>query len=593
MENDKKAFLGPGEFARPQQARNRSPALDDNSPTLYSKRLDSHDYQIRLIELYQPDTRSPDTPFKCRLIRFNLGASPRYFLNDFAALSYCWGDPAREQPLYVDRHRTMITRNLYAALHQLWRLGVRKIWVDAICINQLDKEEKSAQVAMMDRIYSRANAVYAWLGSGDADSDLAMTVLGSERLSAELDLPEDHETAHDAVVRLFSRPYFSRTWIIQEISLPQQVFFLCGQKKVPVGTLLNKLDNLGDTAPAQYARHLFRPIRGYRALEGEKALGKQSGDMVEWLIRTRKSQAGDLRDKLYALVGLATDGRKIIVAPNYEHSLLQTCCDATAQAIIIGHRTDVLLLVNRTDERDGWPSWVPNWSKIRTEPPPWVEECLSAERRRLLTPHRIDRRILMVNGTSIDQIVVVMKSTLPRVDSGRDKPLERSRDVVAGLRKCFRLHDDPCDSMHIVEAMLSAYQKREEVVSLLTRWIRVHAAQIIGTRSILEHLHRYHGAQSDLSRKSDTLDRVTSKINETLALMGQWKMVIAFGEKHKFQPVYRDTRPGDRLFKLDNCRLNVILRPKPDNKYNLIGEVYPLNGRIEEPDGIPEVVHIT
>ncbi|KAI0129538.1 heterokaryon incompatibility protein-domain-containing protein [Xylariales sp. AK1849] len=589
---DKDAFLRPGKFVRPQQLRNRSPALDDNSPTLYSRRLDSHDYEIRLIELYQPHSRSSDTPFKCNLIRSNLGASPRYSVNEFAALSYCWGDPAREQPLFVDRHRIMITRNLYAALHQLWRLGVHKIWVDAICINQSDKVEKSAQVAMMDRIYSRATAVYAWLGPGDADSDLAMTVLGSERLSAELDLPEELETAHDAVVRMFSRPYFSRTWIIQEISLPQQVYFLCGQKKVPVGTLLNKLDSLGDTAPAQYARHLFRPIRGYRALEGEKSLGKQSGDMVEWLIRTRKSQAGDLRDKLYALVGLATDGRKIIVAPNYEQSLLQACCDATAQIITVGHRTDVLLLVHRTDERDGWPSWVPNWSKIRTEPPPWVADCLSAERRRLLTPHRIDRRMLLVNGTSIDKIVVVMKSTLPRDELDRDQPLERSRDVVDGLRECFRLHDDPCDSMHIVEVMLMAYQKREEHSSLLIRWMRAHAEQMVGTRSILEHLNRYHGGRSDLSRKSDTLDRVTSKINETLALMSQWKMVIAFGERYKFQLVYRDTSPGDMIFKLDNCRLNVVLRPKSDDKCSLIGEVYPLNGRIEEPDGRRELICI-
>src|SRR2546421_582003 len=65
-----------------------------------------------------------------------------------------------------------ITKTLDVALRH-----VRKstdpivLWVDQICINQLDKSEKSEQVNVMDQIYHTAGEVLVWLGPAMDNSD--------------------------------------------------------------------------------------------------------------------------------------------------------------------------------------------------------------------------------------------------------------------------------------------------------------------------------------------------------------------------------------------------------------------------------------
>jgi hypothetical protein len=55
--------------------------------------------------------------------------------------------------------------------------GVLTIWVDAICINQDDEDEKMAQILLMKDIYSHAETVYIWLGLGSASTDRAIHYL--------------------------------------------------------------------------------------------------------------------------------------------------------------------------------------------------------------------------------------------------------------------------------------------------------------------------------------------------------------------------------------------------------------------------------
>jgi hypothetical protein len=43
----------------------------------------------------------------------------------------------------------------------------RYLWIDALCINQDDDYERSAQVAIMGRIYQTARRVISWIGLSD------------------------------------------------------------------------------------------------------------------------------------------------------------------------------------------------------------------------------------------------------------------------------------------------------------------------------------------------------------------------------------------------------------------------------------------
>lgn len=84
---------------------------------------------------------------------------------DYEALSYVWGSPAGSRPITVDGQSLPITNNCEEALRHL-RLPAkaRRLWVDAICINQKKVLEKNDQVKLMGDIYRAAKQTIVWLG---------------------------------------------------------------------------------------------------------------------------------------------------------------------------------------------------------------------------------------------------------------------------------------------------------------------------------------------------------------------------------------------------------------------------------------------
>jgi hypothetical protein len=111
------------------------------------------------------------------LYEASINSVPEYF-----ALSYTWGDPTVCEYIILDGTRFGIGANCAAALRRMLRgkMDVH-IWVDAICINQADTpdalDERSSQVAMMDKIYKASSRVNVHLSEGDRDTDVAMQLL--------------------------------------------------------------------------------------------------------------------------------------------------------------------------------------------------------------------------------------------------------------------------------------------------------------------------------------------------------------------------------------------------------------------------------
>lgn len=119
----------------------------------------------------------------------------------YEALSYCWGDGPLDQPFLCrtagnvedgavegikDSSEVIyISQNLESALRHLRREDdVRTIWIDQICINQHDNDEKAIQLPLMAEIYRGAQQVIVWLGDSDVDSNLALQTMNS--LTAEI-----------------------------------------------------------------------------------------------------------------------------------------------------------------------------------------------------------------------------------------------------------------------------------------------------------------------------------------------------------------------------------------------------------------------
>lgn len=104
----------------------------------------------------------------------------------YAALSYSWSAGGDSHKIYLHpmgnskNNRPLpilIKNNLFCGLHRLRRANEDVIlWVDALCINQADIEEKNQQLQQMVDIYGRAQRVCIWLGESDdrGHSDRAM-----------------------------------------------------------------------------------------------------------------------------------------------------------------------------------------------------------------------------------------------------------------------------------------------------------------------------------------------------------------------------------------------------------------------------------
>jgi hypothetical protein len=91
---------------------------------------------------------------------------------EFAALSYTWGNPSHKVPIFINKKRFQLIKSAHQALSGA--ASSVNFWVDAVCINQNDNNEKSQQVLLMADIYSLANTTDIWLGPELDNSTLAI-----------------------------------------------------------------------------------------------------------------------------------------------------------------------------------------------------------------------------------------------------------------------------------------------------------------------------------------------------------------------------------------------------------------------------------
>lgn len=209
----------------------------------YGIRLDSSQRSIRLLQVLPQSSHSPQdlqSPksdlVTCRMFEACLDendSQPRLF----NALSYVWGDPNDLTNILVNNEVIPVRSNLENALRHLRDHHERiscdfPLWVDALCINQDDEEERNEQVDMMGDIYRRANRVLAWLGSGDTDTDWLVPLLRSQEFRDEIQNLDRQGSSTPGldIVRaaavsmedLCRRTWWGRLWVSQEIILANQ-----------------------------------------------------------------------------------------------------------------------------------------------------------------------------------------------------------------------------------------------------------------------------------------------------------------------------------------------------------------------------------
>ncbi|KAH8658186.1 heterokaryon incompatibility protein-domain-containing protein [Xylariales sp. PMI_506] len=272
---------------------------------------------IRLLRLFAPDRHLEDPinafirpPIRCSMATVDLDGSPVY-----DALSYTWGDPcsaydnphavsppaawaSRSFDILVDGNPVSVGTNLYTALVAL-RAGMTLqegadakhrmevpysgyIWIDALCINQGDLDERSSQVMIMRRIYKQAQVVFAWLGGGEPHADQAIAdmkgitrVLNpsvsdtdtmrplniTDRHTYEkLGIPSMDANSWIGMYLFLHRSWFKRAWIVQELAFARCPVFLCGLEVLQLELLLHATSVLIDSGWLLQMERLAGPL---------------------------------------------------------------------------------------------------------------------------------------------------------------------------------------------------------------------------------------------------------------------------------------------------------------------------------------------
>jgi hypothetical protein len=106
-----------------------------------------------------------------RVYRKILQSSRATLATIYEAISYVWGNATKPRTIKIGRDSAeqVVTENCYGVLRQVrYPMDERLVWIDALCINQSDDEEKTEQVRRMGEVYAQAKQVIVYLGRADA-----------------------------------------------------------------------------------------------------------------------------------------------------------------------------------------------------------------------------------------------------------------------------------------------------------------------------------------------------------------------------------------------------------------------------------------
>lgn len=161
---------------------------------------------------------------------------------EYEALSWCWGTQDKKDFAVKIKKgdeycRLAVTKELSLALKYLRRpIGHRDLWIDALCIDQTNHEERNHQVQMMSRIYTGAKQACIWLGEDNDDSTQAIQFIREIMKLENFDFileNKDNAPRWQSLLLLMQRPWFSRRWVVQEIALARTATIYCGTDEIP------------------------------------------------------------------------------------------------------------------------------------------------------------------------------------------------------------------------------------------------------------------------------------------------------------------------------------------------------------------------
>ncbi|KIX01944.1 uncharacterized protein Z518_07883 [Rhinocladiella mackenziei CBS 650.93] len=590
--------------------------------------------QIRLLRFVHDVDHCDDT-LRLELFHAKLSQRPEY-----AALSYSWGkaESTNTPMILVNNHACPVSHNLADALQKMKENHVFTLWVDAICINQNSATEKSKEVTRMFAIYRMAHTVAIWLGPDTGPRHDIETLI---RMTEEFEKPSDkhqgltHSLPEnlDALERLLSQPYWSRVWIIQEVAAARQARVFWGSYVFELRTLETLVrENAHWIEERDHLHGLAQRVLDVRAA----CRAQQKPRLVDILAMTSASETSFLRDKVYGLLGLASDWADFIQEPNYSRGVSenQLCLEMTANYMNWYTSADIIFLRSTSLSQRTLPSWCPDYFHFEVHPfdrnlVPYVcgrDVNLGWEKRRAFgasarmnevipDTFRISGDRLTLKGTCIGAISALGCTLGEDGDTCRFHNEDSlSTNTVPDVGKVFRrllliCHNEAFAHMSGSDFFTLLYTLPEKVFAhmrcmAVQEWLRLNKRffEVFGVKlspsaeaqgipvKIVRGLDKFtirpewreYFSLSDgntVNRRRDhplesILKSMNSIIDERLRLIG-------IGDQGLLGWAHRDAAIGDTVWHLEGCTLQAILHKSTKlseqdgvDVYHLVGHAY-------------------
>ena len=307
---------------------------------------------------------------------------------EYEALSYAWGSADNPKSIFIDgqgdnANVIRVTENLDVALRYLrYHRASRSLWVDAVCIDQNNVLERNAQVSLLGNVYARASCVVVWLGPERDNSDRAIKTLAGigesvdpnlvnstfvptilargEQELEDVNIPISLNTEEeDALGHLFSRSWFERLWVRQEIAMSRRAMLQCG---------MTALDwqRFSSAIVALASKPGTNPILREKS---RLACGAVDTNRLTYRYAHIRFTFGalkctDARDHIYAIQGLLdADQASLGIEPDYLINPSQLFTDICVR-MTERHFTTGFLRSCEISSRllPNLPTWVPDWT---------------------------------------------------------------------------------------------------------------------------------------------------------------------------------------------------------------------------------------
>ncbi|KAH8586044.1 heterokaryon incompatibility protein-domain-containing protein [Bisporella sp. PMI_857] len=406
---------------------------------------------IRIVEVRGSD--KPDAELCCTLKEEDLGDSPSY-----EAISYAWEGQTPSHRISCDGLDLLVTGNCAEILRHFRPKSPeqsRRLWIDAICINQSSVLEKNHQLKLMGDVYRKAKCVLVWLapsknqhyiphmfrwlcqlsalaaqeptrvalGPGNPEQIGGMVVFGASLDFADWALvfkcQEILKYSEYYGFMLFKNiPWFTRLWTVQEVAMAGEALLISGEDTLPfsaVGRLYVELKRLSpyDSAVAKIGESLFSVLGPHFKMAQQLWILEQGQTPLFSFSDFTGLKVSDPKDKVFAVQGLLSALGVTLPDPDYSKPLSTIYLDA--YRALIAHQGQIGIL----DELNccclvqmtpGLPSWVPQvfGNHRPNTPTPMPLKELQEPRFRLSK----DGLRLHVNGLQIDTVACVSESLI-------------------------------------------------------------------------------------------------------------------------------------------------------------------------------------